>query len=355
MSSENVQELISLLLDRKLPDGEREKVLAHTRWCRECSGLLETLQEMRAAPLAMAPPQVPPVLSDRLRVLASHERSRQFARMNFSTRLQHWSEWIRLAFDKLMRPVALPFTVGIASALLVFSLLVPNLSFPPNHSYEPPLAVAETDVQWGNPDGKLLGATADHARLLRGSAHIDGILFLDERGRVQDFYPILPSMTADPLWKQALLGVEPAPLLKSANRRFTSAELFQATVGAGLTIAAPFVFSLFGRLFDRWRARRNGVKLAPGCMLLRWSLIVFSSKAFERVIQPAIADMQFEYFEALRAAEQALKANDTEESKRQLKRARVASVRGYFVFAFAAAGVVLTFLGSIVKMWKSAH
>jgi hypothetical protein len=79
------------------------------------------------------------------------------------------------------------------SAFVMFSLLVPSLSFQHNHSYEPPLAVAETDVQWGDPDGKIVGATADHARLLPGSAVIYGnevslTLLIDERGRVQDFY-----------------------------------------------------------------------------------------------------------------------------------------------------------------------
>src|ERR1035441_1634941 len=70
-------------------------------------------------------------------------------------------------FDNLMRPFAVPVTGGVMSALLMFSLLVPSLSFPYNHSYEPPLAVAGTDVQWGDPDGKIVGASADHARLLR--------------------------------------------------------------------------------------------------------------------------------------------------------------------------------------------
>jgi hypothetical protein len=93
----------------------------------------------------------------------------------------------------MMRPFAVPVTGGLMSSLVMFSLLVPSLSFPHKHSYEPPLAVAETDVQWGDPDGKIVGATADHARLLPGSAVIYGnevslTLLIDERGRVQDYY-----------------------------------------------------------------------------------------------------------------------------------------------------------------------
>jgi hypothetical protein len=151
------------------------------------------MQNMRASLRDMAQPRVPAALSIKLRILASHERARWIARQNLSTRLAHWVTATRLAFDNMMRPFAVPVTGGVVSALVLFSLLVPSLSFPHSHSYEPPLAVAETDVQWGNPDGKLLGATADHARLLPGSALIDGnevslTLLIDERGRVQDFY-----------------------------------------------------------------------------------------------------------------------------------------------------------------------
>ncbi|HXB66676.1 MAG TPA: zf-HC2 domain-containing protein [Candidatus Acidoferrales bacterium] len=182
-----MQELISLLLDRKLPDGEREKVLAHTRWCRECGAHLETLQQMRAGLLAMAPLAVPPALSDRLRVLASHERSRHLARMNFATRRQDWSEWIRLGFDNLMRPFALPFTGGIVSALLVFGLLVPNLSFPHNYGDE------TRTIDFTFPDGAVVGATGDadnaprieplSAPIFAGERAID--LVIDDQGKVR--------------------------------------------------------------------------------------------------------------------------------------------------------------------------
>jgi hypothetical protein len=151
------------------------------------------MQSMRASLRDMAQPRVPATLTTQLRVLASHERARRIARKNLSTRVAHWVTATRLAFDNMMRPFAVPVTGGLMSSLVMFSLLVPSLSFPHNHSYEPPLAVAETDVQWGDPDGKIVGATADHARLLPGSAVIYGnevslTLLIDERGRVQDYY-----------------------------------------------------------------------------------------------------------------------------------------------------------------------
>jgi hypothetical protein len=193
MSCENVQERISLLLDCNLPAAEREYVLAHLDACGQCGERFESMQSMRASLRDMAQPRVPVALATQLRVLASHERARRIARKNLSTRMAHWVTATRLAFDNMMRPFAVPVTGGLMSSLVMFSLLVPSLSFPHNHSYEPPLAVAETDVQWGDPDGKIVGATADHARLLPGSAVIYGnevslTLLIDERGRVQDYY-----------------------------------------------------------------------------------------------------------------------------------------------------------------------
>ena len=193
MSCENVQERISLLLDCNLPAAEREYVLAHLDACGKCGERFESMQSMRASLRDMAQPRVPATLATQLRVLASHERARRIARKNLSTRVAHWVTATRLAFDNMMRPFAVPVTGGLMSSLVMFSLLVPSLSFPHNHSYEPPLAVAETDVQWGDPDGKIVGATADHARLLPGSAVIYGnevslTLLIDERGRVQDYY-----------------------------------------------------------------------------------------------------------------------------------------------------------------------
>jgi hypothetical protein len=193
MSCENVQERISLLLDCNLPAAEREYVLAHLDACGKCGERFESMQSMRASLRDMAQPRVPATLATQLRVLASHERARRISRKNLSTRVAHGVTATRLAFDNMMRPFAVPVTGGLMSSLVMFSLLVPSLSFPHNHSYEPPLAVAETDVQWGDPDGKIVGATADHARLLPGSAVIYGnevslTLLIDERGRVQDYY-----------------------------------------------------------------------------------------------------------------------------------------------------------------------
>jgi len=193
MSCENVQERISLLLDCKLPAGDREHVLAHIDSCRQCSSRFESMQYMRASLRNMARPTVPPELAAQLRVMASHECARQVARKNFATRIENWRATVRLAFDNMMRPFALPFTGGLLSALVLFSVLVPSLSFPHSYSNEPPVAGLTSDMQWGDPDVVWLGTSGTHAWLEPASALIYGnqvclTLVIDERGRVRDYY-----------------------------------------------------------------------------------------------------------------------------------------------------------------------
>lgn len=129
MSCNNVQELISPLLDRRVPAGERENVLAHIESCRQCGGQFESMQKVRATLRAMDHAPMPVELTSNLRVMASHERERRLSRATLSSRLRYWSDRAGLLFDNLMRPVALPFGGGLLSALVLFSVLVPSLTF----------------------------------------------------------------------------------------------------------------------------------------------------------------------------------------------------------------------------------
>jgi hypothetical protein len=129
MSCENSQELISLLLDGRLPEGEMKNVLAHTDACRECGAQLASLKTQRTILRKMAHAPVPDALATRLSVLASHERERQLARTSLRERVRRLAVNIDLAFENLMRPVALPVTGGICSTLLLFALMMPSLSF----------------------------------------------------------------------------------------------------------------------------------------------------------------------------------------------------------------------------------
>ena len=117
MSCKNAQELISLLLDGKVPAGDRESVLAHTGVFRECGTHLESAQMQRVLLRRMAQTPVPDALAAKLRVMASHARERQLARVSVRVRARRLAANINLMFDNLMRPVALPLTGGLLSTL----------------------------------------------------------------------------------------------------------------------------------------------------------------------------------------------------------------------------------------------
>ena len=195
MSCEHVQELISPLLDRRLPAGEREKVLAHLQVCRKCDERLEAAQNQRKALLRMDRVSVPAGLTAKLRVMASHERERRLATATLASRFRYWSARTELWFDNLMRPFALPFAGGLLSALVIFSVLVPSLSFPHNFGDEafftsPDGEVVLVDsrgepgyVQAGNLDPRILPlniAIPDNANAVT--------LTVDENGKVCGWY-----------------------------------------------------------------------------------------------------------------------------------------------------------------------
>src|SRR5579872_4866466 len=150
MSCQSVQDRLSWFLDRVLVEEEREKVAAHVAGCPACSTRLQSLEKMRAALQRLDKPPVSAALAMRLRVLASHERQRQLSRVSLVAWFGCCRERAALLFDNLMRPMALPFAGGLLSALLLFGMLVPNLSFRHNFRDDQQIPISS------GPDGRLV-------------------------------------------------------------------------------------------------------------------------------------------------------------------------------------------------------
>jgi hypothetical protein len=87
------------------------------------------MQNLRAALLGVNSPPLPGDLRQKLRVLASHERARRVSRLTLEARLNYWTGRMHLLFDNIMRPFGLPAASGLVSAMLLFALLAPSLSF----------------------------------------------------------------------------------------------------------------------------------------------------------------------------------------------------------------------------------
>jgi hypothetical protein len=196
MSCQLSPDLISSLLDRRLAGAERENALAHIESCRTCSAQFQFANNMRMALRKMNQTPVPEALSHNLRVLASHERVRQVARASFSARVNTWMGRMKLSFDNMMRPFAMPFASGMLSAALLFTLLTPGFSYRRDLGVDP-----STDIVT-MPDGKIVGGYGVIPRLkMVGNAsstdHTVVELYVDQNGKVRDWRVIRGELTYD--------------------------------------------------------------------------------------------------------------------------------------------------------------
>jgi Putative zinc-finger len=198
MSCENVQKLISPLLDGNLASRERESVLAHVASCSACAQRLQALENLRSDLRRLASPAIPALLAQKLRVLASHERARQRTRSTWAGRFAPWTDRLELSFNNLMRPFALPFAGGLLSALVVFSLIfVPSFGTASPLGTDPAIELVTTPV-----DGTVVGRPGETpGTILRGPALAcdDTIveLTIDENGNVRDWNMVRGQMTED--------------------------------------------------------------------------------------------------------------------------------------------------------------
>jgi len=79
--------------------------------------LLHSLPRISARP-------VPQELSVRLRVMASRERKRQASRRTATARVEYYRERVCWFLGEFVWPLALPFTGGLATAFVLFSMCV---------------------------------------------------------------------------------------------------------------------------------------------------------------------------------------------------------------------------------------
>ncbi len=187
---------------------------AHVQSCRQCGSSLETAQKLRVSMKSMSRTQVPGKLAAELRVMASHEHARRVARSTVSGRIRLWLQPWQLLFDNLMRPVALPFAGGLFSALVAFSVLVPNLMF--QHGF------GDTEL-FTSPDGEVVvlssngtyfpGAPGEQpyrkTQIPDNILRIDRVdvatpddanvvvLYIDQNGRVSDWSVAQGTLTPD--------------------------------------------------------------------------------------------------------------------------------------------------------------
>jgi hypothetical protein len=130
MNCEKVRKTLAAFLDRNLARGPLDTIPQHLAQCRDCFNYARDVGELHSE-LRSLPTVVPPArLVTQLQVLASRERMRRLSRGTVTALFHFWVAEMRLFFDNLMRPIAIPFAGGLVSAVFLFTMLVPTLQFP---------------------------------------------------------------------------------------------------------------------------------------------------------------------------------------------------------------------------------
>jgi len=177
MNCEKVRKTLSAFLDSNLAPERFDTMTQHLAQCRDCSSYARELGDLHSA-LRNLPAAAPPaLLATELQVLASRERMRQLSRSTYTALFHYWMAEMRLFFDNLMRPIAIPFAGGLVSAVFLFTMLMPTLQFPhltlndvPSGLFTQSVATVETIPPFGF-----------------GENNVVVQVMLDEQGNVVDY------------------------------------------------------------------------------------------------------------------------------------------------------------------------
>jgi len=190
-------------VDGRLPDAERENVLAHIMSCRDCSAYLESIETLRRAVGDLKRPPLPAGLSAKLRVIASQEHARRVAHISWGARLNAWSARLSLSFDNAMRPLAFPFAGGLVSALMLFGLVIPTMTFQHAYADQVFFTAPSGDVVALAPNGRYAPPESENppwieradASMPEAANVVD--LTIDQYGRVCDWTVARGELTPD--------------------------------------------------------------------------------------------------------------------------------------------------------------
>lgn len=112
------------------PENSR-MVESHLGECRECRLHRAEVGSLSTG-LKHLPKMMPsPLLRTRLSVIASRERSRYMLRRTLALRFAEFRSRLKLLFDNVLRPIAIPAMGGMLASTLCFGVIVDTLQFHP--------------------------------------------------------------------------------------------------------------------------------------------------------------------------------------------------------------------------------
>jgi len=176
MDCQEVRTFISAMVDGCVVDGERREAMAHMDACPDCACRLRQIAEIRRG-VGQAPrASLPAGLSLRLRVIASREAARRRAINGFASQIKAWRAGFTLWANNLMRPLAVPAMGGLASAVVLFSMVMTNFQgIIRAHPQDVPTVLY------------TVASVRSSLDLALGPEEIAVDVFVDEQGRVIDY------------------------------------------------------------------------------------------------------------------------------------------------------------------------
>jgi len=120
MNCQQARRYLPGYLDGAIASHEHSNVRSHLEVCPECRHELESFRRLSVCMANVQRTSAPPDLAWRIRVQASQART-------WSGRMrQAWSR-AAVTFENIFRPLAVPATGGIVTAVVVFALVVQNV------------------------------------------------------------------------------------------------------------------------------------------------------------------------------------------------------------------------------------
>lgn len=115
------------MVDGCVVDAERRDAMRHTETCPDCARRTRQIVEIRAGLKRTHARPVPADLALQLRIIASREAARRRAINGFAGQIRAWRNGVAFWANNLMRPLAVPAMGGLASAVVLFSMMMTNL------------------------------------------------------------------------------------------------------------------------------------------------------------------------------------------------------------------------------------
>jgi len=168
-----------------IDEAVRQDIDAHLDRCDECVLHRGEVRSLRSGLRHLPSVNVPELLTTRLRVLGSRDRSRRLIRRDFASWIHEQKLRAQLFFDNLLRPFAVPAAGGILASCVCFGIVAYNLPVTVDWENDLPVGVS-TEV-----------AIDEVSPFSCNGKDVSVQLSVDSRGNVTD-YELLPGTSASP-------------------------------------------------------------------------------------------------------------------------------------------------------------